>query len=177
MRTPTGKDSGPSSLLETDMLESRSTRGKRMSCLEATCMHVIWKRPDGFHGADPADFIVVNLGNHSKIWLHRKDDQHFPFRIAGGWQESEASTRLNRLVNLLPKDEKAWVDALLRIFNDSMGDDPARFVDDIARWVTDLRNHLKGDTWELDIMNQALSEVAGKLSSARDAFLKAVAKG
>ena len=27
-------------------------------------MHVIWKRPDGFHGADPSDFMVVNLGNH-----------------------------------------------------------------------------------------------------------------
>ncbi len=135
-------------------------------------MHVIWKRPDGFHGADPADFMVVNLGNRSKIWLHKKDDSNFPFRIAGGWQETEATKRLNNLVNLLDKDDKAWLDASLKIFNDQMGDDGAKFIDDLTRWVTDLRNHLKGDTWELDIMNQTMSEVGERLAAVRDSFLK-----
>lgn len=136
-------------------------------------MHVIWKRPDGFHDADPADFMVVNLGNRSKIWLHKRDHSWFPFRVAGGWQESEATQRLNRLVNLLPQDDKTWIDALLKIFDDSMGDDPTRFIDDVSRWLVDLRNHLKGDTWEIDIMNQALSEVGERLERAKVAFIKA----
>jgi len=138
-------------------------------------MHVIWRRPDGFHDADPSDFVVVNLGKHSKLWLHKKYDTHFPFRIAGGWQETEATARLNRLVNLLRQEDPAWVDALLRIFNDSMGDDAGRFLDDISRWVTDLRHHLKGDTWELEIMSQALSEVGDRLTAARAAFVEAAA--
>jgi hypothetical protein len=133
-------------------------------------MHVIWKRPDGFHDADPSDYTVVNLGNRSKIWLHKKDHSWFPFRIAGGWQESEATQRLNNLINLLPKDDKAWTDALGRVYDDTMGDDPNRFFDDLHRWVVDLRNHLKGDTWELDIMNHVLSEVAARLEAVRGQF-------
>ena len=136
-------------------------------------MHVVWKRPDGFHGADPADFMVVNLGNRSKIWLHKRDHAWFPFRVAGGWQESEATQRLNKLVNLLSQGDDAWVDALSKLYDDSMGDDPARFLDDISRWLVDLRNHLKGDTWELDIMSQALAEVEGRLAKVRDDVLKA----
>lgn len=136
-------------------------------------MHVIWKRPDGFHDADPADFMVVNLGNRSKIWLHKKDQDWFPFRVAGGWQESEATQRLNRLVNLLSQNDQAWIDALSRQMDDSMGDDAGRFLDDISRWLVDLRNHLKGDTWEIDIMSQALSEVNDRIAKVRDAVLKA----
>ncbi|MCX6110973.1 MAG: hypothetical protein NTZ90_15365 [Proteobacteria bacterium] len=136
-------------------------------------MHVIWKRPDGFHGANPTDFIVVAVGTRANIWLHKSDTSHFPFRIAGGWQESESTKRLNNLVNMLGREDKAWVDALLRIFDDTMGDEPARFVDDLARWVTDLCQHLKGDTWEVDIMNHTLSEVAARLGGVREAFLRA----
>lgn len=136
-------------------------------------MHVIWKRPDGFHGADPSDFMVVNLGNHSKLWLHRKDDTHFPFRIAGGWQESEASARLNTLVNLLAKDSNAWTTALTRMFHDQMGDDPEKFVDELTRWMTELQNYLKGDTWEIDIMHQALSEVIERIEQGRGAVVQA----
>lgn len=136
-------------------------------------MHVVWKRPDGFHDADPADFMVVNLGNRSKIWLHKRDHSWFPFRVAGGWQESEATQRLNSLVNLLPKDDKAWADALSKLYDDSMGDDPTRFLDDISRWLVDLRNHLKGDTWELDIMGQALAEVEGRIAKVKGEVVKA----
>lgn len=136
-------------------------------------MHVIWKRPDGFHDANPADFMVVNLGNRSKLWLHKRDHSWFPFRVAGGWQESEATQRLNRLVNLLPQDDQAWVDALLKIFDDSMGDDAARFIDDLTRWVLDLRNHLKGDTWEIDIMSQALAEVGERVGRTKVPFVQA----
>lgn len=136
-------------------------------------MHVVWKRPDGFHGADPSDFEVVNLGGRSKIWLHKRDRSHFPFRIAGGWQESEASERLNNLVNLLPQDDKTWVASLVKMFNDQMGEDPGKFADDLGRWVADLKMHLKGDTWELDIMNHALTEVTERITKVRAAFVKA----
>jgi hypothetical protein len=136
-------------------------------------MHVVWKRPDGFHDSDPSDFTVVSVGNRAKIWLHKKDHSWFPFRIAGGWQESEATKRLNNMVNLLSREDSVWVETLLRSFNDTMGDDGVRYFDDLTRWVTDLRNHLKGDTWELDIMNHALAEVADRLAGTREAFLKA----
>ncbi len=137
-------------------------------------MHVIWKRPDGFHGADPADFMVVTVGTRANIWLHRRDNLNFPFRIAGDWKAAEATERLNLLVNLLSKDEGEWTAALLKLFNDTLGDDPARFIDDLGRWVLDLRTHLKGDTWELDIMNHTLTEVGNNLSKVRAAFLAAV---
>lgn len=136
-------------------------------------MHVIWKRPDGFHGADPADFMVVELSGRSKLWLHKKDTSWFPFRIAGGWQEQESTQRLNLLVNLLNKDEKFWVDALLKIFDDTMGDDPSKFVEDIQKWLVDLKGHLKGDTWELEIMNQALSEVEHRVGKVKQGFIDA----
>jgi hypothetical protein len=136
-------------------------------------MHVIWKRPDGFHGADPTDYVVVNVGSRAKIWLHRRDNRNFPFRIAGDWKAAEASERLNLLVNLLGKPDSDWTETLLKLFNDTLGDDPARFVDDLGKWLLDLRSHLKGDTWELDIMNHSLAEVADHLGRVRSSFLAA----
>ena len=40
-------------------------------------MHVIWKRPDGFHAASPADFEVVELTSSAKLWLHKRDQENF----------------------------------------------------------------------------------------------------
>lgn len=136
-------------------------------------MHVIWKRPDGFHGADPSDYTVVTLGDGAKLWLHRKDHSWYPFRIAGGWQESEATQKLNNLVNLLSEPSDVWVRTLVKIFNDTMGDDPGKFVDETTRWVADLRDHLKGDTWEIEIMMHALTDVEKHLTTGRAEFLKA----
>lgn len=138
-----------------------------------SAMHVIWKRPDGFHGADPSDFVVVELGKHSKIWLHKTDHSWFPFRVAGGWQESEATKRLNNLVNLLNQGDPAWIQCLTKLFNDSMADEGEKFYDDLILWLTELRSHLKGDTWEIDIMNQAVVEVASRLTKVKAVFIKA----
>lgn len=135
-------------------------------------MHVVWKRPDGLYGADPSDFYIVDIGNHSKIWLHRRDHANFPFRISGGWQESEATSRLNNLVNLLNKSDDEWLECLTKIFNDHMQDDPTKFINELSRWVDDLKLHLKGDTWELEIMQETFGEVARKLNSLKEAFLK-----
>ena len=137
-------------------------------------MHVVWKRPDGFHGANPEDYVVVNVGTRAKIWLHRTDRTHFPFRIAGGWQETESTARLNQLVNLLCREDQGWLEALVRMYDDTLGDDPGRFIDELARWVRDLCHHLKGDTWELDIMTYTLTEVADRLSQLRANFVAAI---
>ena len=134
-------------------------------------MHVVWKRPDGLYGADPSDFAVVKIGNHSKIWLHKRDHSNFPFRIAGGWQEEEASIRLNNLVNLLDKPDAEWLNSLNKIFNDHMQDDASKFINELGRWVEDLRLHLKGDTWELEIMQETFTELSNKLKSIKASFL------
>ncbi len=135
-------------------------------------MNVIWKRPDGFHGASPQDFLVVDVGNQSRLWLHKSDHKNFPFRISGGWKEAEASQQLNNLVNLLPKNSKDWVDHLLVKYNDSMADDAKVFLDDLKNWTSGLKNHLKGDTWEVDIMRNALNVLVEKLDESRESFLK-----
>jgi elongation factor P hydroxylase len=63
-------------------------------------MFVVWKRPDGYHDATPSDFQIVEAGANARIWLHKSDREWYPFRISGGWQESDATRRLNGLVNL-----------------------------------------------------------------------------
>lgn len=135
-------------------------------------MHVVWKRPDGLYGADPSDFAVVNIGNHSRIWLHRRDHANFPFWISGGWQEEEATIRLNNLVNLIDKPEKEWLERLIKVFNDQMQDDSTKFINELCSWIDDLRLHLKGDTWELEIMNETFTELRNKLKSVKESFLK-----
>jgi len=139
-------------------------------------MHVVWKRPDGLYGADPSDFVVVKIGNHSKIWLHKRDHSNFPFRIAGGWQEEESSIRLNNLVNLLDKPDGEWLTSLNKIFNDHMQDDASKFINELSRWVEDLRSHLKGDTWELEIMQETFAELGSKLKSLKEPFLQSCSK-
>ena len=52
---------------------------------------VIWKRPDGFHGANPSDFMVVDIGSESRLWLHKSDFENFPFRISGSWSGEKDS--------------------------------------------------------------------------------------
>ena len=71
-------------------------------------MKVIWKRPDGFLGSDPSDFSVFEMASKSKLWLHKKDHENFPFRISGGWQDEESTRKLNVLVNLLSQNEESW---------------------------------------------------------------------
>ena len=133
-------------------------------------MHVIWKRPDGFHGAEPEDFRSVEIEGRAKIWLHKSDHSNFPFRISGGWQETEATTRLNHLINLIGSDDKNWVDCLSTIYNDSMKDEPEKFLSETTRWLGDLRGHLKGDTWEVDIMNQVISTVIDRIGDVAGDF-------
>lgn len=141
-------------------------RGPRSMQSKVKC-NVIWKRPDGFHGAAPTDFKVVKLGNQLKLWLHQRDETNFPFRVSGGWQEEQSTARLNRLINLLGKDELQWSEALVKIFDDSMGDNAVKHIDDLVNWIGELKTYLKGDTWELEIMTQALNDVIEHLQQIR----------
>lgn len=134
-------------------------------------MHLIWKRPDGFHGAAPSDFSVVELGGHSRLWLHKTDKDQYPFRIAGGWEENLGTVRLNNLVNLLPLAEANWLEYLNHSFDHSMKDDRRVFIEDLIQWLLSLKNHVKGDTWEAEILSQALSLTADKVRSFKDRFV------
>lgn len=130
-------------------------------------MHVVWKRPDGFHGASPEDFRIVNVGGRGRIWLHRTDFNWYPFRIAGGWQESDATQRLNNLVNLVDQDTLKWERHLANLFRNSMSEEPSAFLDDLIIWIQDLLGHLKGDSWELEILAMTLNDVIAKIKNIK----------
>ncbi len=134
-------------------------------------MFVVWKRPDGFRGAEPKDFKVVDIGDNARLWLHKKDVEWFPFRISGGWQEQEATQRLNILVNLIGKPNSQWVSRLVYEFNHSMLDDSKKFFQETMDWLQTLSSSLKGDTWEIEIMGHAISDVQKRIKDSKNAFL------
>ncbi len=129
-------------------------------------MKVVWKRPDGFHGASPSDYHVIELDGHSKIWLHRTNHDWFPFRVSGDWGEEESTRRLNRLVNLIGTEPNNWVKYIDESFGNSKADSVGVFISDISNWIDHLKANLKGDTWEIDIMTKALSVVVENLKLA-----------
>ena len=136
-------------------------------------MHVIWKRPDGYLGASPEDFLVVELDGHSRIWLHKRDKEQYPFRVSGGWEEDDASRRLNHLVNLLALDPAGQVEDLKGHYSDSMEDDPARYLDETRKWLKGLISKVSGDNWEMVILRQALEVTVSKLEEIRRDFIQA----
>ena len=115
-------------------------------------MKVIWKRPDGFHEASPSDYSIVEVSQNSRIWLHKRDQENYPFRVSGGWQDEDATQRLNRYVNLLGKPSKEWVRYLTELFDHSDMDNPQSFLTKEEAWFDELAQNLKGDTWEMQIM-------------------------
>ena len=139
-------------------------------------MHVVWLRPDGFHGAVPTDYKVVELGGAGRLWLHKEDTDGYPFRVSGGWEDEDASKKLNGLVNLISQDAESWVVYLRDAFSHSMGDDPAKFYGDLGDWLIELDSHVKGDSWEVDIIRQAFVELKANLGRVEPAFMKSYGK-
>lgn len=139
-------------------------------------MHVIWKRPDGFHEASPIDFTVIELEGHSRIWLHNSDKDQYPFRISGGWEDDDGTVKLNNFINLLPCSEEEWLNYLLQKYNNSLKDNPKEFYTGIIDWLQSLKKHLKGDTWEVDIMVVAIDLTSRKLNEYEADFLQRVVK-
>lgn len=140
-------------------------------------MFVVWRRPDGFHGASPGDFVAMQFGGGSRIWLHRAEKDWYPFRVSGGWQDDEHTKRLNRFANLLGAPGDLWVDHLVRSYGNSMGDEPVTFLRDLETWLAELRGVLKGDKWEVEILAEAFDEIARQIRTSSGAFLEAVAGG
>ena len=134
-------------------------------------MKVIWKRPDGFLNAQPSDFKVVDLDGHFKIWLHKSDHTWFPFRVSGDWKEEESTKLLNLWINLLDQDDDQWHQSLKKQFGHSKVEDPNTFVRDTFQWLNHLQLHLKGDTWELEIMNKTMDCIQNRLKSIESKFL------
>lgn len=135
-------------------------------------MHVIWKRPDGYHDASPSDYSTCEIGSHFRLWLHRHDKEQYPFRIAGGWEEKEGTVRLNRLINLLPESDEKWLEHLRHSYDHSMKDDKSTFMNDLIGWLQELGKHVKGDTWEVEILSQALDLTIERLEKLKATFAK-----
>ena len=122
-------------------------------------MKVIWKRPDGFLMSTPDDFTVLEMLSQSKLWLHKSDRDNFPFRISGGWQDEESTRKLNQLVNLLSKDDEKWLTWLKKDFSESNIPETENYLESLRKWLREVERGLKGDTWELEIMSEALKEI------------------
>ncbi|MFK7872729.1 MAG: hypothetical protein AB8C84_06090 [Oligoflexales bacterium] len=124
---------------------------------------IIWKRPDGFHGASPEDYRTFELNNGTKLWLHRSDKENYPFRIAGGWQDEVSSKRINTLLNLLGAEKSDWKNTLNSDYQQSGLEHFSEYIESTLKWIDSLQQKLKGDTWEQDIMASALTEVCNSL--------------
>jgi hypothetical protein len=133
-------------------------------------MHIIWKRPDGYHDALPEDFHAVELGGRSRIWLHKKDHNQYPFQITGGWEESSSTVRLNNMINLIPQAKSAWLEYLSDQYDNMMADDRKQYIASIKSWLEDLSSHIKGDRWEVDILKEALTVVKQRIEDVSNEF-------
>lgn len=136
-------------------------------------MNLVWKRPDGFIGATPDDFLAYPIEDQCSLWLHKRDHDTYPFRLSGGWQETEASSRLNRLVNLLPRPDGDLVDHLLASFHRSMSEDAKAYWQEQDQWLSDLVGYIKGDHWEIELVKLILNKLRKRHARVRDAFLLA----
>lgn len=136
-------------------------------------MRVIWKRPDGFLGASPEDFSVIELEGHSRLWVHRRNKDQYPFQVSGGWEEQNDTVRLNNLVNLLLEADERWLNYLNTAFNNSPKDDRREYYSYLETWLGELGKNLKGDTWETEIVSHALTTTTKRLQKVAESFLAA----
>ena len=136
-------------------------------------MNVIWKRPDGYHGASPDDFIAIEVGNGDlRLWFHKKDFESYPFRVSGGWEEEKSSKKLNNLVNLLRDPPDLVTKKLKNMHSHSLLEvDRIKFFEDLTNWLKNLQKNLKGDSWEIDMMAQSIDATVSLLMKNKDQFL------
>jgi len=127
-------------------------------------MNVIWKRPDGYHDAEPTDFRLLPIGSHFNLWVHKTDSTTFPFRVAGGWEEEAQTTRLNMLVNLLDQADDQWNSFIDAEVDQSMNPRDA-YVKETVEWLTSLKSSFKGGGWEVEIMGKAFDAIITRLNA------------
>lgn len=130
-------------------------------------MHIIWKRPDGFQNAQPDDFHRVPLSNGAQLWLHKSEVDWYPFQVSGDWAGQEQTARLNRLVNLLGSPDAEWKQFLNSYHDNDLGAtaDSKATCKSLRAWLDDMAANLKGNTWEVEIMRCALSDIQKKLET------------
>ncbi len=131
-------------------------------------MKVVWKRPDGFLHASPDDYKILKIRDNVKIWLHKNDKDHYPFRIYGGWQDEQSTLCLNNLINLLPESVES-LESYLLVKSDDSRSDFSTFLQEILTWIEKVEGHLKGDTWEIEIMQLVLDEVQSRIKVVKNA--------
>ena len=89
--------------------------------------------------------------------------------MSGGWQDGEATKRLNRLVNQLKADDFAT--HLVSEYEHSMKGEAQEFITELESWVQELKDNPKGDTWETDIIINCLTTVQSRITHAKGDFL------
>ena len=130
-------------------------------------MHVVWKRPDGFHSASPEDFRIAEINPTARIWLHKKDQENYPFRVSGGWQDKDATEKINCWINLIGQPSNLWLEKLQHEYNNSEVSKPETFIHELLLWLNELKKVSKGDSWEQDIMHQAFEKATEQIKKIK----------
>lgn len=126
-------------------------------------MQVIWKRPDGHHNSNPSDYKVISIGENCSLWLHKKEKKWFPFRVSGGWQDEDATQKLNMLTNLIDSEDDEFIDYIVESFYNSNTEVMTEYLDELLIWLEDLKSNSKGDKWEIEIIGFAIKEIETKM--------------
>lgn len=141
-------------------------------------MSVIWKRPDGSQNADPENFRRIQLSSGDKIWVHKDEIHHesaqqsdqrewYPFQLGGDWSREEETRRLNRYVNMLDASDDAWKSTLMHLSSDDMNpemnENVAANAQNEYKWIETLEEDIKGDKWEVCIIQTALNDIKTRL--------------
>ena len=122
-------------------------------------MQVIWKRPDGFHTADPSDYKVVEIATNARIWLHKSDHENYPFRVSSDWKGEEQTKKLNNLTNLILHEYKSWFGWVKSHYHHSNHDSAEDFLKETRGWLDEIKKHSKGDHWEIEIIHQSVEAI------------------
>ncbi len=132
-------------------------------------MHVIWKRPDGFQNALPEDFRRVPLSNGAHLWLHRHEQEWYPFQVSGDWSGQPDTKRLNQLVNMMDASQASWKSFLEHFLDNEISLPEKASIEVVAKehldWLMAFDQSIKGNTWEIEIVRCALHDVMEKIKN------------
>jgi len=132
-------------------------------------MHLIWKRPDGFQNSYPEHFRRIALSNGGQLWLHKTELDWYPFQISGDWKGQDQTKHLNRLINLLDAPHSAWKHFIEHYFEDDFKDEDFESTKlHIFHWLESLETKASGNTWELEIIIQALHDIKYHLQTIQE---------
>lgn len=137
-------------------------------------MSVIWKRPDGSQNADPENFRAITLSTGDKIWVHKneihsEEQQWYPFQLGGDWSREEETKILNEFVNALDASDESWKSLLMHLNDDDMDPQGRLNIAEVAknkyRWIESLETEVKGDVWEMNIIQCTLNDIKKRLKN------------